>query len=388
MKGRGVFNRRGRWQRLLLITLLAASGAAVLIAATPAPAPLPFPPVLQVYKDTFNSATTFAKYNGFGGASVAINAGRLWVSPPVGGATGPAGLRMRLPRNSRGVRCMEMSGLDIIMPPEQPMSWTFFGYSDTSGTQVNLLEMEITELQTRTDVLSFRFKKANGEVVFAHHETDKKRKNIKKIQWDKRNNGTEVQCEVEYDDGTKWNSPWMDPEAGTFAGVDVSTGDGEMSVDTSGGAEVHTEGDAAQPAPILPFEHQALTSQEPYWLIQTFDAETIVSATVDRVTGVSPIPIAKDPRPRLKVIYRLDEALYGVPTGTRFVVYHALSTRSDAAQFEPGRRLILFIRPNPAGATGNWFWDSGRPTGVLPSSTHNIKAVASRIAFIRGGQPS
>src|SRR5262245_934209 len=261
----------------------------------------PWPPITLVFRDTFDSGSTYASYSGLGGAAVSIASGRLWVQVPAGAPPDSAGLRMRLPRNGTGVRCAAFGGLQIPPLGNGSMHWKLFGFDATTGAERVFLELFITEQTTaqatKQDQLTFVYQK-NGHNVYADVKTGKSASDIKSIRWDTRNGGKQVQAEVTFNDGTKASSGWVDPDPGTISGFDVTTDAAELSADETAGTEIHSEGSPAEPAPIAKFEQGGLTVLEPHWLIQTHDADVVLAATVDRVGRLLP-PLEDDQRPRL-----------------------------------------------------------------------------------------
>ena len=393
MKGRSVSTPTRRLGGLVLSFLLAASGAVLLVAATPAPAPQPFPPVLQVFKDTFNSTSTYARYTGFGGASVSISAGRLWVAVPSGSALGSAGLRMRLPSGGRGVRCLGTSGLGIPAFGGGRMLWTLYGFDAISGQEVKWFELEIEEIVTPVQGLKAGDKKLkvsgkkNGNVIFIEVKTDKDANDIESIRFDTKDSGKKIQAEVKFKDGTRVNSDWVDPEPGTIAGVDVSAESGELSADTTEGTEVHVEStQVAVPAPISAFEQPALTALEPHWLIQTHDADVVLLGRIERVGGSTQRLIDGEQRLRLRVEYSVTRELYGRVSADRVTVYHGITNRQEARRFGVGDSVLLFLKRNPEYQSRRWFFDFGNPAGVIPGSDINVEAVVGRIHYVHGGQ--
>ena len=347
----------------------------------PAPVPTPWPPVIQVFDDDFESRITYAKYTGIGGANVYIANGRLTVDVPPGAPPDSAGLRMRLPANGTGVRCSAFRELKIPNLGTGQMHWTLFGFDDVTGAEVVLIEMFITESTGKQDpFLSFRYEK-NGRGVYAHVKTNQTADKIKKIQWDTKNGGKRVQAEITFCDGSKASSPWIDPEASTIAGFDLTTDAPEFSAGGTEGAEVHAQGEAVptDPAPIEPFASPTLTALYPYWLVQAHDADAVLVATVARVGSVRQMSFEEDQRPRLEVHYFLDEALYGSPGADRFTVFHALDGGQAVKHLRPGTRLLLFVKNSEQG-----LWDFGQPTGVIPGQYQNYQAVASRVDLIHG----
>ncbi len=347
----------------------------------PTPVPIPWPPIILVFADDFESQTTYASYTPLGGANVYIANGRLNVDVPAGAPPG-SGLRMRLPAGGTGVRCSGFGGLQIPDLGSGQMHWSLIGYDASTGAEVVLIELFITESSAADqDMLSFRYVK-NGRGVYAHIETDKKASDIKKIQWDVKDGGRKVQAEVTFNDGSKASSPWIDPEESTIGGFDVTTDAAEFSADGTAGTEVHANSDVdpSEPAPIERFESDALTNLYPHWLIQAHDADAALVATVARVGRIQEVPFADGPRRRLAVHYFLDETLYGHPGADRFTVFHVLGKGREPAELRPGDRVLLFVKGGDEG-----FWDFGEPPGVIPYHPQNYLAVASRVELIHGG---
>lgn len=349
----------------------------------PTPVPQPWPPTLQVFQDDFeDGATTYAAYTGLGGADVYFANGRLHVVADADTAPGMTGLRMRLPPDGTGVRCSGFQGLQIPDIGAGSMHWTLFGFDPATGGELPLLELFITQqLGSQDDQLSFRYVK-DGEGVYAHITTDKTTDDIKEIRWDTRNNGTEVQVEVTFDDDSTASSEWIDPEESTIAGFDIVTDAPEFSADSAGGVEVHGEGDAdpTEPAPIDRFASDELTALYPHWLVQAHDADAVVVATVARVEALPADGFQRTRPGRLPVRYFLDEALYGHPGAEQFVVHHDVSAGLRGKDFEPGTRLLLFLQADEEGLR-----DFGTPTGVVPAGEQNYRAVVSRVDLIHGG---
>ncbi len=351
------------------------------------PTPQPWPPITLVFRDTFDSGSTYATYSGFGGAMVGIAGGRLWVQVPAGAPRDSAGLRMRLPRGGTGVRCSAFGGLQIPPLGNGSMRWKFFAFDAATGAERIFLELFLTEQvtaqATKQNQLTFVYQK-NGQNVYADIKTGKSASDIKSMRWDTRNGGKQVQAEVTFNDGTKASSNWVDPEPGTISGFDITTDAAEFSADETGGTEVHSEGNPVEPAPIEKFDARALTALEPHWLIQTHDADVVLAATVERVGRLLP-PLEDDPRPRVLVHYFLDEKLFGGPVAWRFAVAHAVGSPAALRRFQPGSRLLLFLHRAETGGRRSRLWDYGDPAGVIPYSKQNRKAVATRVAFIHGG---
>lgn len=345
-----------------------------------APVPTPWPPVIQVFRDDFDSAKTYATYTGLGGANVYVAGGRLQVEIPADAPRGDGGLRMRLPRGGKAVRCAGFMGLEIPDLGRGSMHWTLIGFDAATGGELPLIEMFLTQSHGSQDkMLSFRYEK-NGKGVYAHVKTGKTSADIKEIRWDTRNGGKQVQAEVTFKDGTRASSEWIDPEESTIAGFDVTTDVAEFSADATAGNEVHAEGAAAPDLPLAieRFASDELTALYPHWLVQAHDADAVVVATVAEVgasagtslDGSEPVPVT----------YFLDESLYGEPLGNRFTVLHHRQAGLGGKPFQPGERLLLFLHRDEDG-----FRDFGRPTGVIPADDQNYRAVASRVAAIHGG---
>ncbi len=369
-------------------------------AIAPAPAiPQPWPPVLQVFNDDFESGNTYASYTALGGASVNIANGQLTISIPDGAPPGTAGMRMRFPRGGKDVRCTEFDGITMPDVGDGEVSWKLFGY-DSNGNEIELAEFIWTEEDPLTEgprELRVIKKKSDGSIkgVKINGAAGKKHGDIDKIRWDTKWFSSKVQAEITFKDGTTASSDWVDPPPAGFAGFDLTAtfiglGEdaGEISMDGTGGTEVHTdEYQPYEPIRIAQFSEPRLTALFPHWLVQTRNAEDIVVATVERVGRRVNIDSPLDPRPRIAVRYFLDESLMGTAPSSQFTVYHALDKPEQAARFQPGSKLILYLlrgNTRPGASTPLWYWDIDRPSGVVAFTEQNRRAVVSRIRVIQG----
>jgi len=331
-----------------------------------------------VFHDTFNSAATYASYKPLNGATVTIGGVRLTVS--VSDASGQSGLRFRLPAGGTGVRCAKFDGFDIAGGPiGSRMVWTWFGLDDLTGQEVVVLQTTIEKTGSFTVV----HKKQNGTTVSVHIP-DKDWKDVKSKRWDTRRGGKQVQLEIEWKDGTKYSSSWMDPSASTIAGFDVTTDLPEFSIDDAEGSEVHMEAAVDGTVALAPFDLQVPRTAPLHWLLETKDADHIVAATVDEVGEPVRVPGGQGGA-RLTVSYRLDEELLGTLGAERFTVLHSLGSRSQLRRFQPGSSLLLFLRRGEEGEPAAALSDFGRPAGVIPDSAQNRRAVAARVELIHGG---
>ncbi len=369
-------------------------------AILPAPAiPQPWPPVLQVFSDDFESGNTYASYTALGGASINIANGQLTVSIPDGAPPGTAGLRMRFPRGGKDVRCTEFNGINMPDVGDGEVSWKLFGY-DNNGNEIELAEFIWTEedpLGEQAHELRVIKKKSDGSIkgVKINGAAGKKHGDIDKIRWDTKLFSSQVQAEITFKDGTSASSDWVDPPPAGFAGFDLTatfTGlgedAGEISMEGTGGTEVHTdEYQPYEPIRISLFSELRLTALFPHWLVQTRNADDIVVATVEQVGRRVNVSSPLDPRPRIAVRYFVDESLMGTAPSNRFTVYHALDKPEEASRFRPGSKLILYLlrgEPRPGASTPLWYWDIDRPSGVIPFTEQNRRAVVSRIRVIQG----
>lgn len=382
----------------LALSVALLSGPAVAQISDPVPSPDPVPVDVHVYGDDFSSGTTYASYTPLGAAVVAISGGQLHVQVPPGASN--SGLRVRLPKDGTGVRCIGFEGMNV--PSSSPGSflrWVVYGYDDFTRQEIVLLDTTIQEgsltVTTRAgagpaknqDGIKILHKKSDGRTV-SHFIPGKKASDIKKKMWDTRRSGTQVQLEITWNDGTKYNSNWIDPPASTFAGFDVLTNLAELSVDGSGGDEIHVEATAEKPTVVDSFEPSSLNLLEPHWLLQAWDAEAVVVATVSRISRPA-APLSGDPRPRMLVRYSLGEVIAGSLPQSSFIVSHVLEGTADRARFAPGEKMILFLqRTDPPAQTGRkaWYFDYGRPAGVISYSEQNLRAVTTRLQLIHGGQ--
>lgn len=390
----------------MLFRLRAAAFLALSVAALAAPAAAqldvedPVAVDVMVYRDDFSSGATYATYTPLGAASVGISGGQLHVAVPPGAPA--SGLRVRLPKDGTGVRCIGFEGMNVpASAPGSSLRWVVYGYDDLTRQEIVLLDTTIQEgsltLTTRAgttptqqpaqDGIKIFHKKSDGRVV-SHFIPGKKASDIKKKMWDTRRSGTQVQLEITWNDGTKYSSDWIDPPASTFAGFDVFTNLAELSVDGSGGDEIHLEAVAGEPTVVDSFEPSSLNLLEPHWLLQAWDAEAVVVATVARI-GRPAAPLSGDPRPRMLVRYSLGEVIAGSLPQSTFIVSHVLEGTADRARFVPGEKMILFLqRTDPPARTGRqaWYFDYGRPAGVISYSEQNLRAVTTRLQLIHGGQ--
>lgn len=329
---------------------------------------------LKVFHDEFDSTSTYASYQPIGAATVTIGGGLLSVQ--VNDTSGGSGLRMRLPAGGVGVRCLSFAGLGV---PDGPtgsiLRWTWFGFDDTTGREIVVLETEVE----RTGSLTIRHRKEDGTLV-EEHFPDREYSDIKSKRWDTRRNGSEVQLEIEWTDGTSYRSDWMDPSASTIAGFDVTTDLPGFSVDATEGAEVHTEATVEEPVMVTSFEASVAGSQT-HWMIEGKDADQVLEGTVLRVRGSAPA-IPGDPGRRVEIEVLPREILYGPVVSEPLRVFHALDGRSD---LEAGDEVILFLRSGRVMTPGaDWLWDYGSPAGVIPYSTRNLEAVRDRLTLLYG----
>ena len=337
------------------------------------------PRSLQVYNDNFNSQNTYGSYTALGDATVTIANGRLQVTVPDGAVD--SGLRFRLPPAGVGVRCSRFGGLDI---PDGPigskMTWTWFGFDDADGSEVVVAQIEIE----KTGSLTIRHTKENGEQVVEHFP-DKDYDDIKTKRWDTRRNGTEVQLEIEWKDGTEYTGEWVDPPASTIAGADVTTDLPEFSAGNADGTEVHAGDGEVDTMPTDTFDRFVGKVSDLYWLLQAKDAENVIEATVYRVREkVEALP--GEEKPRLAVEYFTDRVVWGDFDEATFVVHHALEDDADAERFRAGQPFILFLRrAEELSLAADWLWDYGQPTGVVPYSEQNSTAIENRVQFVHGG---
>jgi hypothetical protein len=397
---------------MLLIAGLAAFGAyanegarggpEVVIQPAPTPLPQPWPPVLQVFSDDFESGNTYASYTALGGASVTIANGQLNISIPDGVAPGKAGMRMRFPRNGTPIRCTGFGGIKMPDVGDGELNWKLFGYDD-AGNEVLLAEFVwVEEIPTgegpaQRELRVYK-KKSDGSLtgVTINGAGGKGHGDIDKIRWDTKWFSSKVQAEITFTDGTTASSDWVDPPPAGFAGFDltasfVNNGEeaGEISVGGTGGTEVHSEEyQPYEPIRIAQFSEPRLTALFPHWLVQTRNAEDILVGTIETVGRRVEVDSPFDHRPRIAVSYFLDETLMGTAPGSRFTVYHALDKPEQADRFRPGAKLILYLLrgdSRPGASAPLWYWDIDRPTGVIPFNEQNRRAVVSRIRVILGG---
>jgi len=350
--------------------VLVAGGAAADVSSTALQQPLS----VTVFQDDFNSPSTYATYKPLGAASVKIDGGRLYVQ--VDDATGKSGLSMRLPAGGVGVRCLSFDGLDIpIGDIGSILRWTWFGFDDTTGQEVVVLETEIE----RTGSLTIRHRKADGTLV-EQHFPDKDFSDIDSKRWDTRRNGTQVQLEIKWKDGTKYNSDWMDPSASTIAGFDVTTDLPGFSVDGTGGNEVHTTESTADPVMVTAFEPSVGGSQL-HWMLEGKDADQVVVGTVLLVRGAARA-IPDDPRRRVEIEILPRATLLGPEMVGPVRVLHAVRGRLDLSE---GDDVLLFLRDGrEISPEAGWLWDYGLPVGVIPFTQQNLEAVRDRLHLLYG----
>jgi hypothetical protein len=373
MKSRG--SPRLRW---IPLAALAAALAAVAVAQS---GPPPTPISLGVFQDDFNSAPPFATYKAVGLASISISGGTLNVSNPTGDPA--SGFSITLPPGGTGVRCLAFSNFQIPEPALGTfLDWTWFAYDDTTGQQIVVLQTHIE----KTGSITIRHRKANGTLVEVKIP-DKSFSDIKTKKWDTRRSGKQVQLEIEWKDGTKYNSKWMDPPASTIAGFTAVGNLQEYSVDQAAGMEFHTDVVVAQPVLVASFATPQLQRLSKYFIGQTDDSDVVVVGRVLRVAARSSAPLGDDPRPRLRVVYQPSKSLRGSLPAGNLVAFHALGSPADAARFRPGRRAILYLQrgEHPEGTPAGWFFDYGRHPGVVAYNAQNLRAVTDRIAKFFGG---
>lgn len=329
---------------------------------------------MTVFQDDFNSPSTYASYQPLGGASVTIGGGRLFVQ--VDDTSGGSGLHMRLPAGGVGVRCLSFSGFDLpVGEIGTIMRWTWFGFDDTTGQEVVVLETEIE----RTGSLTIRHRKADGTLV-EQHFPDREFSDIESKRWDTRRSGTEVQLEIKWKDGTSYNSDWMDPTASTIAGFDVATDLPGFSIDATEGAEVHTTTATAEPVMVTAFE-PTVSGSDLHWMIEGKDADQVVQGTVLLVRGPARA-LPDDPRRRVEIEILPESTLLGPVLTGPVRVLHAVRGQLD---LEVGDDVLLFLRDGAQiSSEADWLWDFGQPVGVIPSTPQNLEAVRDRLNLLYG----
>lgn len=340
---------------------------------------------LMVFTDDFNSATTYATYKPLNGSSVTIANGKLNVSIPDTATN--AGLRIRFPPGS-GIRCSSFGGLEIQEAPiGSYMRWTWWGYDDQTGKEVFLLETEIT----KTGSFTVRHRKADGTTV-SHHVADKNWGDVKKKWWDTRRGGKQVMLEIEFKDGTKYRSGWIDPPASTLAGVDIASTVPEFSIDTTGGAEVHlAEGDTVPlpteatrvPDGALPaFDNPIVTGLFPHWVFRLWDSDHVVHARVERLGTAVRLP--GEDGLRLPVTYTVLESLRGHLASSQITVYHRVGAH-PRPMFRAGNELLLILEREPFQDPSGRLVDAGSPPGVMRFSPGNRQALRARLGILNFG---
>lgn len=315
-------------------------------------------PLFHVFDDGFDSDETFGSYSAVGGATLSIAGGRLAIGMPSPIPTSGAGFRVDLPppTDGVGVRCMRFSDFVI---PESPvgtfMEWTWFGF-DVDGNRVVVLETRIE----KTGSFTVRHRKANGTLVTKTVE-DKSWSDVKTKRWDTRRGGREVQLEIEFKDGSRYNSEWIDPDATFIAGFSLAATVDSFSIGFVEGSQFHWEPPKSQTLPA--FSTPELNARSAQLIELGIDADLVVAATVARVGSGG-----------LAVDYVVDALLKGQrPQAERIQVLH------DAAgleRIEPEARLILYLR---AGAEPSQFAVIGSPSGLLPFTTENLEAAFARL---------
>jgi|GEM_PF-1626389 len=329
---------------------------------------------MTVFHDDFNSPSTYASYQPLGAASVTIGGGRLFVQ--VDDASGGSGLRMRLPAGGVGVRCLSFSGFDLPVGEIGSIErWTWFGFDDATGQEVVVLETEFE----RTGSLTIRHRKADGTLV-KQHFPDRERSDIDTRRWDTRRNGTQVQLEIKWKDGTSYTSDWMDPNASTIAGFDVTTDLPGFSIDATEGAEVHTTVAAEEPVMVTAFEPM-VGGSDLHWMIEGKDADQVLQGTVLLVQGAAPA-IPDDPRRRVEIEILPESTLLGPVRTGPVRVFHAVRGQLD---LEVGDDVLLFLRDGrELSPEADWLWDFGQPVGVIPFTPQNLEAVRDRLHLLYG----
>ena len=375
MKGRR--SSRLRW---IPFALLGATLTVVAVAVAQSPPP-PAPISLAVFKDDFGSAPTYATYKAVGLASISTSGGILKVSNPTGDPA--SGFSITLPPGGTGVRCLAFSNFEIAEPALGTfLDWTWYAYDDVTRRQIVVLQTHIE----KTGSITIRHRKANGMLVEVKIP-DKSFSDIKTKKWDTRRSGKEVQLEIEWKDGTKYNSKWMDPPASTIAGFTAVGNLREYSVDQAAGVEFHTDVVVAEPVSVASFATPQLQALSKYFIGQTDDSDVVATGRVLRVAARPSAPIGDDPRPRLRVVYQPAKVLRGALPAGNLVVFHALDKPADAARFRPGRRSILYLQrgAHPEGTAAGWYFDYGHHPGVVAWNSQNLRAVTDRIAKFFGG---
>jgi hypothetical protein len=369
--------RRGPIVALTLVAL--ALALALALAQTPIPSQ---PVSLQVFKDTFDSGSSYATYRALGGATLTQSGGQLKVANPAGSPA--AGFSMTLPAGGIGVRCVEFDGFAIPTAPIGTyLDWTWYGFDDATGARVVVLQTHVE----KTGSFTVRHRKADGTLV-VQKVPDKDWSDVKSHKWDTRRSGKQVMLEIQFKDGSKYNSAWLDPQASTISGFDVTGNLESYSLDTVAGEEFHTDTEpAVEPVQVPVFAGGELAGLSHYFIGQTDDSDAVaVGRVVARASRLS-APLGGDPRPRLRVEYAPAGTLRGSLPRGRLVVYHAIDDLRAARRFQPGSRWVLYLQRGSRadGLPADWFWDYGHPTGVVPYSRQNLAAATARISIFYGG---
>lgn len=355
---------------ILLLILIAGCNGGIPPSPPPSLAPL------QIFEDQFNSSNTYATYTGLGGAKVVIDSGRLTVQMPDPIPTSGAGFKLELPppKNGVGVRCLRFENLII---PEAPigsfMKWTWYGFDNATGARIMVLETLIE----KSGSFTVRHRKADGTLV-THRVENKSWSDVKTKRWDTAWFSNEVQLEIEFKDGTRYNSEWLDPPASLISGFELIATVPTFSIGMVEGSEHHWE--PPKSGHLTSFDVPVLDALSSYFVGQGVAADIVMVATIIEVSAVGN-PIGKDPRPRLQVKYRLDSLLKGSMKTDSFVVYHAID-RDRTEKFQPEKKLILYLQRGTDSKTDereSWFWDYGDPTGVIPFSAQNLEAAFERL---------
>ncbi|MEM7052609.1 MAG: hypothetical protein AAF604_23295 [Acidobacteriota bacterium] len=382
------------------LALLAAVGLLIGLLAVPSTADdektrtgvfIQWVPInLKVFTDKFNGRNTYATYSALGNATVSIHSGRLWVDMPASPSAGD-GLKMELPSTGTGVRCLDFGGLDIAPAAlGARMTWVWFGFDDQTGDRIEIrrVEMWTEDGDGLRQDKQFKIKhtKENGEPV-EHTVEGKDWDDVASKRWDTKNNGTKVQLEIEFKDGTEYNSDWLDPPASTISGFEVSGDGSDFSLDSVGGGEFHTQSVPAEPVEVATFAEARFNAVPNYFIGQTGDADLVVVARLRSIEQRTS-PVSFDPRPRLRAQWNAETVLKGIPNGERLTVLHALEDEHGRLGLRPGDRAILYLRrgEEPRGLDREWYWDFGPTVGRVPFSDQNLRAAASRIRhFFHGG---